>query len=328
MKVTPARLRWIRREYPVWHTWYAVTLFRRRFKVAITEDEWRSVGRLATSWLTDARFRFLAENHRDVFVPKLREVLQRRYRARVSYWQVLDALRNLGLEPKGQRQMTAAEKDWVRARYAATPRRELLRAFEAERGWAPGVSTLQQFAMRNGLRREENLGCYQKGRKPGPLSPAHRRAFTEGGRATRFKRGESNNRELPLHSTRLEAGRLDSRNGKPKPPVMWIKVEGPAPYPSQQARNHHQRTHWTPMGPWVWEQAGREIPPGHVIIHLDGDPANNEIGNLECVPKGALAVLNNQWSPSFAGKDANPARIRLAQLRHRMGQITRERADA
>lgn len=34
----------------------------------------------------------------------------------------------------------------------------------------------------------------------------------------------------------------------------------------------------------VWLDAGREIPPGWHIHHLDGDHDNNTLGNLACLP--------------------------------------------
>lgn len=36
----------------------------------------------------------------------------------------------------------------------------------------------------------------------------------------------------------------------------------------------------------VWEDKVGPIPAGHVIIHLDGNKANNDVLNLDCVPMG------------------------------------------
>jgi len=33
----------------------------------------------------------------------------------------------------------------------------------------------------------------------------------------------------------------------------------------------------------VWKEHNGDIPDGHHIHHVDGDPTNNDIGNLECV---------------------------------------------
>ena len=39
---------------------------------------------------------------------------------------------------------------------------------------------------------------------------------------------------------------------------------------------------WKRKSHLVWEQHHGEIPEGHVIVHLDGDPTNCDISNLEC----------------------------------------------
>ena len=36
---------------------------------------------------------------------------------------------------------------------------------------------------------------------------------------------------------------------------------------------------------WVWERAFGSIPKGRVIHHVDGDPTNDALGNLMCLPK-------------------------------------------
>lgn len=36
----------------------------------------------------------------------------------------------------------------------------------------------------------------------------------------------------------------------------------------------------------VWKEHNGEIPDGHHIHHADGDPTNNDIGNLECLSPG------------------------------------------
>lgn len=38
---------------------------------------------------------------------------------------------------------------------------------------------------------------------------------------------------------------------------------------------------------WRWQQEYGEIPDGHHIHHKDGDPSNDSIENLECIPAGA-----------------------------------------
>lgn len=47
---------------------------------------------------------------------------------------------------------------------------------------------------------------------------------------------------------------------------------------------------------YIWEQAHGKIPPGHRIIHLDGDLMNCDLDNLYCVPATFIPMLNkNHW---------------------------------
>lgn len=52
----------------------------------------------------------------------------------------------------------------------------------------------------------------------------------------------------------------------------------------------------TPKRRYVWEQVHGSIPPGHRIIHLDGNPMNCELDNLYCIPDRFVPLLNkNHW---------------------------------
>jgi hypothetical protein len=47
----------------------------------------------------------------------------------------------------------------------------------------------------------------------------------------------------------------------------------------------------------VWETANGPIPAGHVIHHIDEDPRNNDIGNLQLMTRAAHSKLHNQRHP-------------------------------
>ena len=58
-------------------------------------------------------------------------------------------------------------------------------------------------------------------------------------------------------------------------------------YPESQ-RRHHRCYFWDPIGTSlhraIWAKEHGAIPPGMHIHHRDGNPLNNDLGNLECLP--------------------------------------------
>lgn len=50
---------------------------------------------------------------------------------------------------------------------------------------------------------------------------------------------------------------------------------------------------WPLLNRHVWEQHHGPIPPGHAVIFNDGDRANTDIGNLECIPRVELMRRNS-----------------------------------
>lgn len=58
-------------------------------------------------------------------------------------------------------------------------------------------------------------------------------------------------------------------------------------YPESDRRE--LRVYWTSQRGYrlhqaIWEYHNGPIPPGHHVHHRDGDPLNNDIANLECLP--------------------------------------------
>ena len=52
---------------------------------------------------------------------------------------------------------------------------------------------------------------------------------------------------------------------------------------------------WTQKGRIKWSRYRGEIPEGHVVIFLDGDPRNCAISNLACVPRGTMTTMNRHF---------------------------------
>ena len=53
------------------------------------------------------------------------------------------------------------------------------------------------------------------------------------------------------------------------------------------------RRDYRPVHHLVWQEAGREIPPGHALVFRDGDKRNFDINNLELVTRAELMRRNS-----------------------------------
>ncbi|MYH59704.1 MAG: hypothetical protein F4145_17370 [Boseongicola sp. SB0675_bin_26] len=89
--------------------------------------------------------------------------------------------------------------------------------------------------------------------------------------ATRFSKGRPPGNERPMFSERVC---VDRQTGTP---AVLIKVLLPDPH------RPHLPYSWIRKAVWVWRKAGREIPDGHAVVHLDGDPMNWRLDNLDRV---------------------------------------------
>lgn len=96
-------------------------------------------------------------------------------------------------------------------------------------------------------------------------------------------------------------------------------------YPEAKQRNHrvyfqaYRGNVLTNLHRAVWEKANGPIPSGHEIHHADGDPLNNDLGNLECLTVGEHRRREAEMgSFSTSRVHANLDRIRhLASAWHR-----------
>ncbi len=142
-----------------------------------------------------------------------------------------------------------------------------------------------------GLTKGHNSGCFEPGMVPWNKG----KAFDSGGLSheTRFKAGHLPKNYKPLGSERVsKEGYLQRKmTDTGYPPRDWVPV-------------HHL----------VWRDAGREIPPGHVLRFIDGNNRNFALDNLETIHRAELMKRNSvhNYGPEIA---------QLVQLR---GAITRQ----
>ena len=256
---------------------------------------------MAKRWLTEERRYWLRREYSRHSLPRTRELFNAEFGTEVTANQLRAANRNHRF---GRARRSAAsvfsepEESWLQARLPHAPRREVARAFQERFGWRPNRHTLGNFALRHRLLGAPNRGQFRPGHVP--PNKGRKGASPPGSEATRFRRGN-----VPANKRPLYAERWRQRRGGP---VLEINVPETNPYTGAANR-------WVRKAAWAWRQARGPVPPGHVVVQLDGDPANCDPGNLDCIPRSALALLNTPWAPGYAGKEANPARVRLAQLR-------------
>lgn len=119
-------------------------------------------------------------------------------------------------------------------------------------------------------------------------------------------------------------------------------------YPPSEFKKGHRPVNWKPVGSertntdgsrmikvaepnvWrlkarvVWEEANGPIPPNHVIVHLDGNAENCELGNLEILSRSAL-VRANQKHLLHSDPDLTATGIALAKLRAKAFEVKKQR---
>lgn len=60
----------------------------------------------------------------------------------------------------------------------------------------------------------------------------------------------------------------------------------------------YQKPYWIPLQEKIWRDAGRELPEGYMVCHLDGDTENFDLDNLCAINHRTAARLavNGWWS--------------------------------
>lgn len=180
---------------------------------------------------------------------------------------------------------------------------DLTRAFNKRFGLDKSESSIRA-ATRNHKMTSGRTGRFEKGR--GSWN-AGLKGWLAGGRSveTQFKKGrpahEARN-YLPIGSTRI------TKDGYIERKV----TDDPSLVPARRWKMEHRL---------VWEAEHGEIPPGHVVVFLDGDRQNLDLKNLRCVPRGVLQWMNKVGLNETTG-EARKAAILTAEIE----TVTRQRA--
>ncbi len=216
-----------------------------------------------------------------------------------------------------RRLITPGEEAWLREHFASAPRAKIRDRFAETFGKTLSLSQLDNLGVRLDLRGAPNTGRFRTGHAP--ANKGRKGWCPPGSEKTWFKKGHQGTRTKPMFSERW----LTQSDGSK---VLEIKIPEGSYYPSMVRKGWHQRSRWIRKAVWVWRQANGDVPEGHAILQLDGDPSNCDLENLECVPKSVLARLNHRNAPKFAGSDINAVRIRIAQIRDQVAKRGRSKS--
>lgn len=95
--------------------------------------------------------------------------------------------------------------------------------------------------------------------------------------STEFKKGH-------LPAQHKHVGTIEIRNDKSGKQFRWIKISG-------ILQGEHK---WIPYARHLWLMSSRDIPPGHFVVHYDGDTLNDDLSNLRCVDRPGHLALQMQ----------------------------------
>lgn len=194
---------------------------------------------------------------------------------------------------------TAEQMKFLRDEYTKLPRKELCEAFNQRFYLALSceqvVGCLKNHKIMSG-----RTGRFVKGRIP--LNKGKKGISYPGMEATQFKVGNVPPKHKPVGSERIDTD-------------GYIKVKVAEP---KKWRHKHVL---------VWENANGPVPPGCVVIILDGNKQNIEIDNLQLTSRAEIAVAN---SLGLLKKDAELTKtgLLIAQVRLACGKKKKREQNA
>lgn len=222
-----------------------------------------------------------------------------------------------------RRPWTDAELDTVRRCYSDTPTKDLARIL----GRKPGM--IYQAADKLGIRKS---AAYL-------ASPAacRLRRGDEVGKAHRFKPGQTPpNKGLRrpgwapgrMGDTQFRRGErsgIAATNWKPIGTILtdsegFLRIKVREAVHGKEATGFGNTKVWPLLNRYVWEQHHGPIPPSHAVVFKDGNRANCDITNLECISRRDLMLRNTsqRW-----GKEV----FELIQLRGALNRKIRRLSE-
>lgn len=91
----------------------------------------------------------------------------------------------------------------------------------------------------------------------------------------------------------------------------WIKIGDEGPH----------TVRWIPYARHLWQQTHGPIPPGWVVVHLDGDTLHDTPSNLLAIPKRSMPAYCRALRPGLDERRIAAVRAWFAKPRHRTKPI-------
>lgn len=206
--------------------------------------------------------------------------------------------------PRGQAiPVTHARLAWLRQHYGRMSPPELALAFGARFGEVVDAESLARFARRHGIMKKANGGRFAAGNQPWNKGRA---GWAAPGRAlqTRFRPGAVPHTTVPIGSYR------QVRDG------YWI-VKVSDHDPARADASNARLRDWRYVHHLVYANHHGPIPPGHIVLLIDGDPDHcQDPDNLICVSRAVQSRLNQMGFPDLPpDRDLRRAAIAEATLR-------------
>ena len=254
---------------------------------------------------------FLEAGFKRCGVDQLTAEFNQRYAACKTPAQIRSTLKNHGFRcgrkqgdlARGRYKLVTAEQaKWLRDQYPKLSRDVIADEFNRTFGTALTHNQVVTFLKNNGIK------CGRSGRfgtRPGWNAGLAGTGVCKPNKGS-FKPGDVPANEKPLYSERV------GKDG-------YIEVKVPIPNPYTKAK-----TRWIYKQRWIWMQAHGDIPRGSSIVFKDGDNRSFDLGNLACVTRRQLSILNTRGYFS-APDELKPAIWQLVALE--VAVLSKEMAD-
>lgn len=186
-----------------------------------------------------------------------------------------------------------------------TPVKEIQRQIHERTGASPSYGAVKFRKSKLGVHSKQNAGWFTH-ESGGFKSDAHRKAFLESSKATRFKKGNvpHNAKDLPVGSERV------SKDG-----YIEVKVkENQTPGKNDCWRGKHLV---------IWEREhNQKVPPNHAVAFADHDKRNFDPSNLVLVKRRNLSIIN-RLHLKYNDPETLQVAIGMAELKYAQTQAHR-----